>query len=265
MPIRAVFTFGAPRVGGKNFVADYDQRPSHGEGGAEDAILGRVTWQLRNDSDIVPKVPLRLLGYEHCGQDDRSLWSRTVDRVRYLRGQMAASHVEEEGTVAPGRVLSGVPGWGEFLKDLTQMFSQFVPQISLFFGAMEKAGDSGLSHRMKEYRHYFGPYTSFWKAIDRDPEIIKAIQDPGTAGEAETGLAPTFNRGPWTNPFEREQTKGWSSRLTLAVGIVLILAATFLYLMFLSVQVLRGDVRWMGYVLMVLSAIGFVGWIKRRL
>lgn len=57
LPIAAVFTFGQPRVGNKNFAVLYDDG------------LRDITFRIVNQNDIVPRTPGWLLGYRHCGQE----------------------------------------------------------------------------------------------------------------------------------------------------------------------------------------------------
>ncbi len=52
----AVYTFGMPRVGGKQFAGEYN--PSS---------LGAITYRLVHGDDIVPRVPPPELGYRHVG------------------------------------------------------------------------------------------------------------------------------------------------------------------------------------------------------
>lgn len=52
-----VYTFGAPRVGGKEFAKEYNR------------ILGDMTFRVNNGADIVPRVPTRFMGYAHVGQE----------------------------------------------------------------------------------------------------------------------------------------------------------------------------------------------------
>ncbi len=54
-PVRAVYTFGQPRVGDRAFAEAYAAR------------LGARTFRAVNQNDVVPRVPGVLLGYHHAG------------------------------------------------------------------------------------------------------------------------------------------------------------------------------------------------------
>lgn len=51
--IIGVWTFGSPRVGDADFAANYG------------AALGTRTWRVTHSHDIVPSVPVRIMGYHH--------------------------------------------------------------------------------------------------------------------------------------------------------------------------------------------------------
>jgi triacylglycerol lipase len=53
--VQAVYTFGQPRVGDREFARVYDER------------LGERTFRFVNEEDIVPRVPGWLSGYRHAG------------------------------------------------------------------------------------------------------------------------------------------------------------------------------------------------------
>lgn len=78
--IHGVYTFGSPRVGDSDFARLYD------------GVLGSRTFRFVNHHDIVPRVPLRLLKYDHVGtlkyfdgrgnlRGDRALWLRALNTV----------------------------------------------------------------------------------------------------------------------------------------------------------------------------------------
>lgn len=78
--IHGVYTFGSPRVGDAEFARRYD------------AVLGDRTFRFVNHQDIVPRVPLRLLKYDHVGtlkyfdgrgnlRGDRAWWLRALNTV----------------------------------------------------------------------------------------------------------------------------------------------------------------------------------------
>jgi hypothetical protein len=52
-----IYTFGQPRVGNSEFVADYQAR------------LGEHTWRFVHEEDIVPRLPLWLMGFRHAGHE----------------------------------------------------------------------------------------------------------------------------------------------------------------------------------------------------
>ena len=73
LPVEAVYTFGGPRVGNGRFARDYDQLTTvpttAGNGSSTHPGLGRRTFRLVLEEDIVPRVPGWLLGYRHVGQE----------------------------------------------------------------------------------------------------------------------------------------------------------------------------------------------------
>ncbi len=66
--VRAVYTFGGPRVGDWRFRLEYER------------ALGRRTFRVVNQADIVPRVPLWLLGWRHVG---RELFLPLMGRARW--------------------------------------------------------------------------------------------------------------------------------------------------------------------------------------
>jgi triacylglycerol lipase len=86
--VHGVYTFGAPRVGHRDFRSSYD------------ALLGARTLRVINHVDIVTRVPFLIQGYRHVGRRvygdsagkltvDASAWAIARDdvayRVRHLR------------------------------------------------------------------------------------------------------------------------------------------------------------------------------------
>ena len=57
--LRGVYTIGQPRVGDYDFSAAYDNDPA----------VGKCTWRLVNAQDIVPRLPLEVMDYEHAGDE----------------------------------------------------------------------------------------------------------------------------------------------------------------------------------------------------
>ncbi len=55
-PINGLYTYGQPRVGDKEFCACFDEG------------FGNNAFRFVNFHDIVPRIPLRLMGYEHQGK-----------------------------------------------------------------------------------------------------------------------------------------------------------------------------------------------------
>jgi len=55
--VRAVYTFGQPRVGNKPFVELYN------------STLQEETYRVVNENDIIPRLPGVLMGYRHCGNE----------------------------------------------------------------------------------------------------------------------------------------------------------------------------------------------------
>ena len=56
-PVHAVYNYGCPRVGNAAWAAAYD------------SLLGKKTFRIVNQQDIVPRVPGVLMGYRHVGQE----------------------------------------------------------------------------------------------------------------------------------------------------------------------------------------------------
>jgi len=57
LPIKAVYTFGQPRVGNATFASIYNDS------------LGDRTWRIVNGNDIVPRSPLWITGYRHSATE----------------------------------------------------------------------------------------------------------------------------------------------------------------------------------------------------
>jgi hypothetical protein len=267
LPITAVFTFGAPCVGGKAFVNDYNQRDAHALDSSDPRTLGQVTWQLRQESDIVPKLPLRISGYRHCGENDQVLWSARFEENRdgYMRKKYGQCPNDQESS---GRPLQPIPETNvlrEFTKFLTKVASFLLPHIELLFSGLNRAGESRMSHRMKEYRNYFQLYTSFWRATDRQEAVLEAIRDKEERGETPASELPAFMRPPDSISFEVEQSEGWTFRLTLALLCVAGLFGFLVCLLFWSVQATRAEIRWAACLFVIYSLMRFVIWYKRRL
>jgi len=82
IPIEAVYSFGQPRTGHRDFRTSYD------------ALLGEVTFRVINHVDLVTRVALLIQGYRHVGRrmyfdheakfhHDAGAWQITKDDVRY--------------------------------------------------------------------------------------------------------------------------------------------------------------------------------------
>lgn len=63
IPVRAVYTFGQPRVGDADWARAYGPRLKFDPMGS---TLGARTFRVVNEEDIVPRIPW--LGYKHAGQ-----------------------------------------------------------------------------------------------------------------------------------------------------------------------------------------------------
>ncbi len=90
--IAQVITFGAPRVGNKNFARLYD------------SVLRPRTFRIVNQNDIVPRLPFWITGYRHCGQEvflpvgngwslNPPLWTKVISDALGLYG--AYRHLDE--------------------------------------------------------------------------------------------------------------------------------------------------------------------------
>lgn len=67
VPVAAVITFGAPRVGTWFWTWRYHRRPAQpGERVPPGPSLRDVTWRLRREGDVVTWMPP--IGYQHCGR-----------------------------------------------------------------------------------------------------------------------------------------------------------------------------------------------------
>jgi len=80
-PVDGLYTFGQPRVGTRDW--------AH----ALDAVFGQRYFRFVNNADVVPRVPLRTMGYAHAGtlryfdadgamHDDIGWWERLLDRFQ---------------------------------------------------------------------------------------------------------------------------------------------------------------------------------------
>lgn len=66
-PVRAIVTFGAPRVGGKAF-RDAFQTQRSDPGRSDSSTLNQICWRVVHSTDIVPSLPPPLW-YRHVGND----------------------------------------------------------------------------------------------------------------------------------------------------------------------------------------------------
>ncbi len=91
-PVDGLYTYGQPRVGNRRCAR------------ALEALLGERYLRFVNNADIVPRVPLRSMGYAHAGSlryfdsrgalhDDSNWWERLLDRYR--------GRVEDLGRLGP--------------------------------------------------------------------------------------------------------------------------------------------------------------------
>ena len=89
-PVHGLYTFGQPRVGGKTFARNFN------------LDFKAQTFRFVNNSDIVTRVPRRVLGYRDVGQvlyfdsagmlhDDVHWWNQFLDRIK--------GHVDDLGKV----------------------------------------------------------------------------------------------------------------------------------------------------------------------
>ncbi len=80
-PVEGLYTFGQPRVGGREWV------------GTLNMAFGQRYFRFVNNADVVPRVPLRAMGYAHAGalryfdakgamHDDVGWWERLLDRFQ---------------------------------------------------------------------------------------------------------------------------------------------------------------------------------------
>ena len=81
LPIRGVYTFGQPRCGDKNFSTTLN------------AKLPNKFFRFHNNNDIVPRLPARLMNFEHTGRlvfitedgkldADPARWDRFLESIR---------------------------------------------------------------------------------------------------------------------------------------------------------------------------------------
>lgn len=86
--VAGTYTIGQPRVGDKDFAAELDSR------------LGNGHVRIINNRDVVPRVPLRAMGFRHSGtvlyfdefgrlHRDPGLWYRLLDTVVISREEVA--------------------------------------------------------------------------------------------------------------------------------------------------------------------------------
>ena len=89
-PVNGLYTFGQPRIGGKTFARNFD------------LDFKERTFRFVNNSDIVTRVPGRVLGYRHVGRvlyfdssgalhNDVHWWNQFLDRVK--------GHVDDLGKI----------------------------------------------------------------------------------------------------------------------------------------------------------------------
>ena len=91
-PVEGLYTFGQPRVGARDWAT------------ALDMAFGQRYLRFVNNADIVPRVPLRAMGYAHAGtlryfdakgamHDDIGWWERLLDRFQ--------GRIEDLGRLGP--------------------------------------------------------------------------------------------------------------------------------------------------------------------
>lgn len=79
-PVDGLYTFGQPRVGNQKFADAMNEE------------MIRKYFRFVNNNDVVPRVPLRSMGYSDCGYfmyfdknqvlwDDISIWKRLLDGI----------------------------------------------------------------------------------------------------------------------------------------------------------------------------------------
>ena len=81
VPVQGLYTFGHPRTGNKEFAESLD------------SALPGLVYRFVNNNDVVPRVPMRKMGYQHVGRfvyftakgtitNRISVWQRRLDRVK---------------------------------------------------------------------------------------------------------------------------------------------------------------------------------------
>jgi triacylglycerol lipase len=81
VPVQGLYTFGHPRTGDQEFAQGLD------------SALSGLVYRFVNNNDVVPRVPLREMGYRHVGRfvyftqkrtitNRISVWERRLDRVK---------------------------------------------------------------------------------------------------------------------------------------------------------------------------------------
>lgn len=113
LPIRGVYTFGQPRCGDKNFSTTLN------------AKLPNKFFRFHNNNDIVPRLPARLMNFEHTGRlvfitkdgkldADPARWDRFLESVRGIVDDILDSdkipYGIEDHNVINGYIL-GISSW----------------------------------------------------------------------------------------------------------------------------------------------------------
>ncbi len=94
-PVNGLYTFGAPRVGNRDFERTFNQD------------FGARNFRFVNNADLVTRVPLREMGYSHAGklayfddegklQTDPGWWDRFLNHVQ--------GHIADLGKLGPAGI-----------------------------------------------------------------------------------------------------------------------------------------------------------------
>jgi len=68
-PVQAVVTFGGPRVGDARWRKSYDDQSANLSGALGQPTLGDITYRWVHEEDIVPRLPVWMMGYRHVGHE----------------------------------------------------------------------------------------------------------------------------------------------------------------------------------------------------
>ena len=110
-PFYGLYTFGAPRAGGREFARRFNVEAA------------ARTFRFQNNNDIVTRVPARVMGYSHVGSfryidsekrihSDAGFWYQFLDGLRGIASDFGDEDIDHIEDHKIGHYLAGIENWG---------------------------------------------------------------------------------------------------------------------------------------------------------